>query len=1031
MLSKWFAIYVCALLCVLVWAGRAIAQTTYYVTKSGNDSNTCVQAQTVGTARLTIDEGRKCLSAGDTLEIGAGTYAEEMADTIPSGTSWSAPVTIKSIDGESVIIQPPGGSLRCFTFAGVDTEYIILDGFQCDGLNNSNDSIKVTDGARHFRFRNLELKNPDNNGILVGGGSQGNGYSTFVTITNVEVYGTGASGSHHGFYIASPDNVVEHSYVHDNDNWGMHIFNSGGGVNDNIVRYNYVVNNGANDGGGILVSSGARNLVHHNITRDNSTWGGIRISCDDCEAYDNTVENNSPYGILVQAVSDNSFVENNALINNTTNISDLGTGTTIEYNGCTTSGGCAGTNQTTLVSTTGVDFTNVGTHDFTLVAGSSAIAAGNDVGLNLCNGTCDLGAFETWGYLSGDLGSFNNRFMTLTFQGAFAPFLAPGGCTGWSQSGMSCAPTCQSVTPLGDDTIRIEWDCDAIAGESLSVIYAGTHVTDGIDIVGRNQPLHGFTGTVTNNVPFTVIYVDGALGATCSNNYDHTSPGVCAGGSETAYHIMANAVAAASPGVFVRVQPGTYTQTMVSPGDVFWDLTANGTSGSPITYEPVNYAASLNPTVKVECEDLTKHPSSQDTYCFEDLDLSPVDGDADGPDIANGILIRVSGNWNVVRGFEVYGSSDDGIVVIGNDNIVEHNEVRSNWQGGIAVIAGGDRNTFRYNELWGNRHFPGQRVEGSASLTDDNTFYRNYNHHNGFLDDMTTKVLPTSGDPTGGGNVDGMKIRNSCRLSAAPGTNWCNNTIVQENVFWRNPDGGIDNNGGDSLLLGNIDLESGFAGVGTICFKDLSDGSGRIFGTQYVRNVCYFNTDNGMTPSAPNVLMLNNTIVGARGKGVNPSSDALDGTYEEYNTLVTESTGRDWQPNCVGQTCSNMYIQDGDGPCCTADILGSPLNPDPQLTNSTIWQSGGTLVINPVGNNVEEIVQWFHNQIKAAFTPTSDSAPGVDAGLTPAQYTNPQTSQTVSRSCVDDCDIGAYEFMPTGTANLSIKGVTLKGIKIQ
>jgi len=30
---------------------------TYHVTKSGNDSNTCVQAQTEGTARLTITSG--------------------------------------------------------------------------------------------------------------------------------------------------------------------------------------------------------------------------------------------------------------------------------------------------------------------------------------------------------------------------------------------------------------------------------------------------------------------------------------------------------------------------------------------------------------------------------------------------------------------------------------------------------------------------------------------------------------------------------------------------------------------------------------------------------------------------------------------------------------------------------------------------------------------------------------------------------------------------------------------------------------
>ena len=83
---------------LLLWASPAMA-TTYYVATDGDDSRSCVTAQTIGTPFLTINEalegsgGKSCLSAGDVLEIAAGTYVERLLDVIPSGTSFANAVT--------------------------------------------------------------------------------------------------------------------------------------------------------------------------------------------------------------------------------------------------------------------------------------------------------------------------------------------------------------------------------------------------------------------------------------------------------------------------------------------------------------------------------------------------------------------------------------------------------------------------------------------------------------------------------------------------------------------------------------------------------------------------------------------------------------------------------------------------------------------------------------------------------------------------------------------------------------------------
>src|SRR5439155_3786087 len=98
---------------------------TYYVSLTGSDSNPGSLSQPFAT----INHGVSVLRPGDTLYIRAGTYAEELVDAIPGGTSWTSPVTVAAYPGETVIIRPNSSSAEgILYFAASSEKYIIVKG---------------------------------------------------------------------------------------------------------------------------------------------------------------------------------------------------------------------------------------------------------------------------------------------------------------------------------------------------------------------------------------------------------------------------------------------------------------------------------------------------------------------------------------------------------------------------------------------------------------------------------------------------------------------------------------------------------------------------------------------------------------------------------------------------------------------------------------------------------------------------------------------------------------------------------------
>ncbi len=120
----------CALLIWIIVAPQLLAGTVYYVATNGNDTYNGLYPSYMGGANgpwRTLAKADHSLSAGDTLKIRGGTYAES-AYFIDSGTPGSR-ITITGYDGETAIIDGgytlPGGSVYYYlvTLAG---DYITL-----------------------------------------------------------------------------------------------------------------------------------------------------------------------------------------------------------------------------------------------------------------------------------------------------------------------------------------------------------------------------------------------------------------------------------------------------------------------------------------------------------------------------------------------------------------------------------------------------------------------------------------------------------------------------------------------------------------------------------------------------------------------------------------------------------------------------------------------------------------------------------------------------------------------------------------
>jgi parallel beta-helix repeat protein len=345
------------------------------------------------------------LQPGDTLYLHGGTYSITVRN-VPSGTS-SARVTIAGAPGETAIIKPAFNGAGQGALIDVTAAYVTFDNLVVDGATYCGDGatnlFKLQSSSHHVRISNSILRNcrswdstsiPTSAAkpILLTPSSTNNEFINLELTNNLG----------YGMYINSSNNLVEGCNIHGGSAFGIHIYDDGGNVNNNIVRNNRIWNNGDHtytdrgsgcSGGcyqaGILLSSGTGNTAYNNLVYNNE-GGRIQADGSNMRIYNNTIYGNKREPCIFGG--GDGEIRNNICANNAGGIS--------------VSGG--GTQTNNLTSDPGL--VNPATGDFHLSAGATAaIKAGVDLSriftTDFAGAQRPAGAFDLGAYASGSGGT--------------------------------------------------------------------------------------------------------------------------------------------------------------------------------------------------------------------------------------------------------------------------------------------------------------------------------------------------------------------------------------------------------------------------------------------------------------------------------------------------------------------------------------------------------------------------------------------------------------------------------------------------
>lgn len=489
-----------------------------YASTSGSGS-TC----SIGSP-CTLTTAISGMAANDTIYARTGTYAAPTIHMVTgTGGNYS---TFSNYNGETVTIT---GGWKPFYDSANSYNKILGTGNRAltiTGSGTANETFIIDNGSHHIWIENTVITGA----IGVAGVYAGNTGCVspcgFNTVKNNHIHTNGFNGTdyqyHHGIYISSPDNLVEYNKINNNSCYGVQLYDGAGDVHRNIIRFNEVYANAvnaANGGhptlfgtcGGITVGSGTSNLVLSNYVRDNIlNSDGILVNtgCIDCLVYNNTVTGNTGAvaGIAVAAGATRATVKNNALSLNGTNYNNVGSGTVIDTNACTTSGGTTGCSIS--ASSLGIN------SDGTLQSGSILINAGATSIGSLPpplsgsvtapgNGLApDIGAKETFAFSSAT--TVNTSNLDVNLEAARAPFTPTSGVTGWSMTvdtgAGPVAKTVTAVTDISPSVRRVSCSACMQAGAAIKVSLAANTLRD-TSAPSQGQPNFAISNfTVTNTL---------------------------------------------------------------------------------------------------------------------------------------------------------------------------------------------------------------------------------------------------------------------------------------------------------------------------------------------------------------------------------------------------------------------------------------------------------------------------------------------------------------------------------------------------
>lgn len=542
--------------------------TTFFADKSKSDSNA---GTSEATAFRTIAKALSVMQAGDRLLIREGIWSERISTSsqkVPSGTSWSNPVTIAAYPNETVTLRPLSG-YSAIDITGNVSQYIIFDRLIIDSTHMSNVGIRLAGTRGHIRFTNCEAYgSPDNLFLLVRG-------SNYNEILNCEIHhnveaNVGTRPDGHGIYMESSNNLVAGCTFHHCTGYGVHVYtgHTGYTANNNVIRNNIAYENStvASSSAGILIGSGSGNIAYNNICYGQPV--GIMIGqpkSANNKIYNNTVYNNSLDGIQIRASALTTTVKNNIAYNNGTDIHDFST-STIKSNNYTSN----------------PNFVNAGAGDFHLQSGSGAINAGatlSEVPTDFENRIRPSGT-------SYDIGAYE-------FGGTPAPI---------PPTSIPTAPASPFVTVLSSSQLRIAWT-DNSNNES------------GFEVWRSLTGSGGWARRVTTGANIT-SYTDSGLTAGVTYYYQMRAVNIA---GTSAYTVIASGTTAGAPGA-APAAPSDLQATALSATSIELTWTRNATTETAVEIErAVSPFTSFTPIISrpattIAYTDTGRAPSTEYAY---------------------------------------------------------------------------------------------------------------------------------------------------------------------------------------------------------------------------------------------------------------------------------------------------------------------------------------------------------------------------------------------------------------------------------
>jgi parallel beta-helix repeat protein len=255
------------------------AQTTYYVSENGNNTNNGLTHQS---AFATLQYAADQVSAGDSVLVLQGNYVG--FDIRTDGTQ-NLPIVFKAIESDVIIdvrntVTPDGINIE-------NADWIVIDGFEVKDQPRTGIRIVLSD---FVLIKNNYCHNNFKWGILTG-------FTDDITIENNHC---SFSTDEHGIYVSNSSDrpIIRNNHSHNNTACGIHM-------------------NGDISLGGDGIISNA--VVEGNIIHDNG-YAGAAINMDgvqDSEIFNNLIYNNHATGIAMYQIDGGDASKNNKVYNNT------------------------------------------------------------------------------------------------------------------------------------------------------------------------------------------------------------------------------------------------------------------------------------------------------------------------------------------------------------------------------------------------------------------------------------------------------------------------------------------------------------------------------------------------------------------------------------------------------------------------------------------------------------------------------------------------------------------------------------------